>query len=143
MAHIWNMTQAILRKASVSIEHCLLALCFVLVFAVPLLLVDVLYTGSAPILTMIPALCVTCGILYVLLLAATISEQCTRVPALVNALSFGEGTEAARQQTVDYISSSAAGFYVFGMRLTTAMVLKFMYIWCIVVLGMVTRIRAA
>lgn len=75
-----------------------------------------------------------------LLLAATISEQCTRVPALVNAISFGEGTEIARGQTVDYISNSAAGFYVFGTRLTLAMVVKYMYFWCIVVVGLITRL---
>lgn len=28
VAHIWNMTQAILRKASLSVEHCLLGLCW-------------------------------------------------------------------------------------------------------------------
>jgi len=115
VAHIWNMTQAILRKASVSVEHCLLVLCLIVVSTVPLLLVDVgvLRTYSAPTPAIVPALGITCGILYVLLLAATISEQCTSVPALVNAISFGEGMEIARQRTVDYISSSAAGFYVF------------------------------
>lgn len=142
VAHVWNLTQAVLRKASVSVENGLLVLCIILATMVPLLLIDGIMGGGAspPLPTLLPGILVTCGIIYMLLLAATISEQCTRVPALVNAISFGEGTEIARGQTVDYISNSAAGFYVFGTRLTLAMVVKYMYFWCIVVVGLITRL---
>jgi len=141
VAHIWNMTQAVLRKASISVEHCLLVLCMILAMMVPLTLIDGAFGArSAPLPTLLPGILIICGILYVFLLAAAISEQCTRVPALINAICFGEGTEVARQQTVDYIRSSAAGFYVFGMRLTLVMVVKFMYLWCIVVVSMMTRL---
>jgi len=141
VSRVWNLTQAVLRKASISVEKSLLVLCVVLAFIVPLLLVDVgiLGTRSAPIPRLLPGLMVTIGVLYVLMLAGTISEQCARVPALINAISFGEGMERARQDTVDYITSSAAGFYVFGMRLTTGVIVKFMYFWCIVVVGLLTR----
>lgn len=54
------------------------------------------------------------------------SEKSACVPALINAVSFGPGTELERQQTVDFVTSSAAGFYIFDMRLTTARVAKFM-----------------
>lgn len=66
-----------------------------------------------------------------------------RVPAFVNAVSFGPGTERARQHTVDYIASSAAGFYVLDTRLTTAMVVKMTYIWCIVVVAAFTRLAGS
>lgn len=89
-----------------------------------------------------PRFCVTCGILYSLLLAAMVSEKSSRVPALINAVSFGPGTERTRQETVDYVTSSAAGFYVFDMRLTTARVVKLMYIWCLVVMGVLTRLAS-
>lgn len=58
------------------------------------------------------------------------------MPSLVNSLGFGAGIDHVRQQTVDYITSSAAGFYVFGIRLTTALVLKIIYIWCVLVIGL-------
>jgi len=64
-------------------------------------------------------------------------------PALINAMAFGEGTEALRQQTVDYIRSSDAGFYIFGARLTSTMILKFMYIWCIAIIGILKRLGLA
>lgn len=44
------------------------------------------------------------------------------------------------QDTVNYITSSAAGFYVFGMRLTTGMIVKFLYVWCIIMVGLLTRL---
>lgn len=57
----------------------------------------------------------------------------------MNAISFGEGTERARLRTVDYIKSSEAGFYILGQRLTTAAVVKVMYISCVIVFGMLTK----
>jgi len=144
VAHIWNLTQAVLRKASTAVESSLLVLCLVLAISVPLFLVDVsgLAGASAPIPSLLPGLLVTCGSLYLLFLAAAVSEQCAQVPALINAISFGDGMELERQQTVLYITSSAAGFYVFGTRLTFAMVVKLVYVWCIVVVGSLSRVLA-
>lgn len=142
VSYVWNLTQAVLRKASVSIEMCLLTLCIIVAITVPLLLFDVGVLGSrqAPIPTVLPGLFVTCGVLYVLLLAAMITEKCSRVPSLINAVDFGPGTERARQHTVDYVTGSAAGFYVFGMRLTTAMAVKLMYVWCIVAVSLLAKL---
>lgn len=141
VAHVWNLTQAVLRMASSCIDGPLVVLCIVLAASVPLTLLDmgILGANSAPVSILLPGLIITCGVLYALLLASTISEKCARVPALVNAISFGAETYRARQHTVDYITSSAAGFYVFGMRLTTSTVAKFMYIWCIIAVGLLTR----
>lgn len=77
-----------------------------------------------------------------LLLASMISDKCGRIPSLVNAISFGEGTERERQHIVEYITNSAAGFYVFGMRLVTSAVAKFVYVWCLVVMGLFTRMSS-
>lgn len=142
VAHCWNMTQATLRKASSAVQNCFFALFVVLAFTVPCLLADGLLGSSGDgqsAEALIPGLLVTAGILYALVLAAMISEKCTRVPALINAISFGDGTDRVRQFTVDYITSSAAGFYVFGMRLTSAMVAKLIYGWCIVAFGLLSR----
>lgn len=141
VGHVWNLTQAVLRKVSADVESSLLMLCLILAFSVPLLAIDMALLGmrSRDVPTLLPGFCVTCGILYSLLLAAMVSEKSARVPELINAVSFGPGTDLARQQTVDYATSSAAGFYVFDMRLTMARVIKFMYVWCIVVIGVLTR----
>lgn len=104
---------------------------------------QVLGNQVAPLPALLPGSFLTCGVLYVLLLAAMISEKCARVPSLINAINFGDGTERARQHTVDYITSSGAGFFVFGVRLTTAMVAKFVYIWCIVAVGLLTKFASA
>lgn len=142
VAHLWNLTQAVLRKASTSVETCVLALCAVMAFTVPMLLMDVSLWGAriASNPSFVAGLLIVCGILYVLVVAATISEKCARVPSLVNAVSFGSGTDRARQRTVDYITSSAAGFYIFGLRLTMGMVLKLMYVWCIVAFYVMPRV---
>lgn len=84
-------------------------------------------------------LLVFCAIAYMLFLAAAISDKCSRVPALVNAVAFGEEMGIERQRAVDYIASSAAGFYVLGMRLTTAVVVKLVYVCVVVVAGLVTK----
>jgi len=141
----WNLTQAVLRKASESVENCLLALCIVVAFTIPMLLVDVAILGkpSASVTGALPAFLVTCGVLHVLYLASMISEKCACVPPLVNAISFGAGSDRERQRTVEYIKNSAAGFYVFNLRLTMSTVLKLMYVWCFVAMGQFSRLDSS
>jgi len=141
VAHVWNLTQAVHRKASVDVEPCLLALCGILALSIPLLVVDIALVGTRSA-HLLPGLFASCGIIYALLAVAAVSEKCARVPALINAIPFGAGTERTRQHTVEYIASSAAGFYVLDTRLTTSMVVKMMYICCIVVLGALTRLAS-
>lgn len=145
VAHVWNLTQAVLRKASTDLEACLLMMCMILAFSVPMFAADVAVLGvrGEDLPAFIPGLLTTCGSIYALMLAATVSEKCARVPALINAISFGPGTERARQHTVEYIKRSDAGFYVFDTRLTTTMVIKFMYAWCIVVVGLLTQLASS
>lgn len=126
VAHVWNLTQAVHRKASANVEPCLLALCGILALSIPFVVVDIALAG-APSVHLLPGFLISCGDIYTLLVTATVSEKCARVPALINAISFGAGTERRRQHTVEYISSSAAGFYVLDTRLTTSMVVKMMY----------------
>lgn len=145
VAHSWNVAQSVLRRVSDSIETCLLTLGVVLTAVVSCLVVDIVVVGISNELlpAVILGMLISSSILYLFLLSASISEKCARVPSLVNSIDFGSGTERERQRVVDYIASSAAGFYVFGMRLTTGMVLKFMYVCCMVVLGTLTRLAAA
>mmetsp|Transcript_46910 Transcript_46910/g.135145 ORF Transcript_46910/g.135145 Transcript_46910/m.135145 type:complete len:326 (+) Transcript_46910:3-980(+) len=78
IAHSWNVTQAVIRKAAFLVEHYLVVLCFVELLTVPLLLIDSGFFGThqAPMTTMLPGFFVSLAILYVFLLAAKISEQC-------------------------------------------------------------------
>jgi len=148
ISHVWNLTQAVVRRCSEGIEHCFLSLILVVSVSLPLTLVGIVWSqhvvgidsGYQAIVAGLPSFFVACGILYVVVSAAKVSEKCGRVPALINAISFGPGTERPRQHVVDYITSSAAGFYVYGMRVTTAMVCKFAYGWTVVGIGVCTRI---
>jgi len=139
LADVWNLTQAVHRKASVDVETSLLALCALLALSVPLLIVDMALIGARGS-HLLPVLFMSCGIIYSLLAAAMVSEKCGRIPAFINAISFGDGTDRLRQHTVDYIASSAAGFYVLDTRLTMSMAVKMTYVWCMVVVGAFTQL---
>lgn len=89
--------------------------------------------------SLLPGFFVSCGIIYALLVAATVSEKCGRVPAFINAFPFGPGTDRQRQHIVEYIAYSGAGFYILDTRLTTSIVAKMTYVWCIVVVGAWTK----
>lgn len=141
VSHVWNLTQAVLRKVSDSVETCFLTLCIVVMLVAPLLVVDVVLLGiqRSQMLLALPGWLVACAVAYMLFLAAGISEKCTRVPALVNAISCEETVGIERQKTVDYITSSAAGFYILDTRLTTGVVVKLTYTCCVLVVGLLTR----
>eukprot|EP00429_Kryptoperidinium_foliaceum_P029627 CAMPEP_0176152100 /NCGR_PEP_ID=MMETSP0120_2-20121206/77682_1 /TAXON_ID=160619 /ORGANISM="Kryptoperidinium foliaceum, Strain CCMP 1326" /LENGTH=709 /DNA_ID=CAMNT_0017489097 /DNA_START=6 /DNA_END=2136 /DNA_ORIENTATION=- len=139
----WNIVQAVLLKVSLSIEWSFLSMLFAIGFTMPLLLVDLFSLGNslfivAPVLPsfLLMAMLVRVGVFV----AAGISDKCARVPALVNSLCFGTGTESRRQMLVEYILRSDAGFYVRDFRLTTGMSLKFLYTWCVVAIGFATNL---
>lgn len=135
VAHAWNVTQVVLRKASMDIERCLLALIATIVVMGPLLIADAALLG-ARVLHLIPGLVLSCGVVYALLVAATVAQKCARVPAFVNTIAFGPGTEHTRQRAVDYVASSAAGLYILDTRLTALFVARLMCAWCIVGAGL-------
>lgn len=45
ISHVWNTTQAVLRKVSADVEKCLVVLCLVLAVLVPLIAVDLAILG--------------------------------------------------------------------------------------------------
>jgi len=141
VAELWNVTQAVLRKASSSIEQCMLALGIAVACVVPLVLVDIVLDPNGTSGPLAPSI-VALGVVHMAMTAAMITDKCLRVPALVNAVSFGPGTDLQRQQVVDYVVSSSAGFYIFSTRLTTVTILKFAYGWSVVAVGIVTKVVA-
>jgi len=142
VTHQWNLLQAVVRKSSGTIERCFVALMVTAVVMIPALIADlfVLTLDRAAVLNLLPGTVVTVGIFRMIFLAAAVTDKCIRVPALVNALHFGPGTDRMKQHIVEYIVNSAAGFYVCDVRMTTEMTLKFMYTWSIVVFGISTTV---
>merc|ERR1712032_1152460 len=127
---------AVLRKSCSAIEHCFFTLQTVALSALLLDIADIALArpGSDPgevLPALLPGSIITLGLTRVFLCAAGVTDKCARVPALVNSLSFGNDLDHDRQYVVEYIIHSAAGFYVFEVRLTSAMVLKFCYLSCV------------
>ena len=61
---------------------------------------------------------------YVLCMAASITDRCTSVQLLMNSIQFGIEMDTECLYVVQYFTYSAAGLYVFGVRVTTGKALK-------------------
>lgn len=138
----WNILQALLRKASITIELCFVALQAGAAFALPLLIADFWTLGSQAqaVPALIPGGILSLGVLRMFFLAASITDKCLRIPSLINSLSFGPGTARVKQHTVEYIVNSAAGFYVCDIRFTTATAFHFVYGWSVVAFAIGTKV---
>lgn len=138
----WNTLQAVLRKASSSVERCFFNLQATASFAVLLCVADVVRDarsepeGALFLTRLVPVMLVACSVVSIFFRAAAVTDKCARVPSLVN--SFGHDMDTGRQYVVEYIINSAAGFYVFEVRLTQAMALKFTYLCGVILLGLAT-----
>jgi len=140
-AHNWNVLQALLRKASTAIQLGLLAFLAVAAFAIPAFMLDYMLLGPcfATLRLQLPHILVVLGVLRTFIMASAVTGKCTRVPPLINSLDFGPATDKDSRNLVEYIQNSAAGFYIFDVCLTTGMVVKFIYVWAVVVFGVVSR----
>lgn len=137
----WNVLQALLRKSSDSIQHCFFLLQLVVPMVFLLAVTDAMVGGQgipgfsdeteAMSVAQVPAVLMTVSVLRILFCAASITDKCTHVPAIINSLSFGGSSEeidVERQYVVTYIQNSLAGFYVFEVRLTTKMAVTYSYL---------------
>jgi len=93
----------------------------------------------------IPGVCIACWILRMAFMAAAVTEKCVRLPSLVNSLNFVQdqmqnSSFSTKHYLIEYIIHSAAGFYVFDVRLTTSMALKAAHLGCVVAFGLATKI---
>jgi len=138
----WNVLQAILRKASATLEHCFFVLQATMFAVVLFGGVDMLMGISSEqmyIPDLLPAVLVCIGILRVFR-ASTVTSRCTHVPSLLNSLSFGADIDMERQYVVEYIINSAAGFHVYDVRLTCSLAFKLMYMLAAVAFGFATSV---
>jgi len=141
----WNILQAVMLKTSSSVEWSFIPMLLAIAFAVPLLMADFLTLGAdwGALPPIVPGALIMLLFVRAFLVAASITDKCARVPALVNSLCFGPGMEHRRYLLVNFIGSSGAGFYVCEIRLTMAVAMKFMYMWSIVACGLATNLLAS
>jgi hypothetical protein len=151
----WNVLQAVLRKGSTAFELSILVLQATVITALLLCIFGVAREEQPP-LALIPVGLISAHVMAALLCAASVTDKCARVPPLIN--SVGDDSEEcdeellpdqaiehsnlqlSRQYAVQYIINSAAGFYVFDVRLTSAMVVKVMYVSGALVFALVTNV---
>jgi len=146
--HEWNLLQAVLRKVSgaaergfVAMQGTAVALVTVVILAArgqlrgePVWAGDVAGQSSVALLV--------AGAMLTFFRAAEVSERCMRMPSVINSLNFGECVDAQRHYLVEFINYSAAGFYVWEVRLTTAIALKLTYFCCIVTVAGLSQLSA-
>jgi len=145
--HEWDVLHAAIFKTSGWAERCLFALQVVAVTAVLLGVADVLLSDkeeSGEVLqALIPGALILLGVVRLGVCAAVVTAKCDQAPSILNSLSLGPGTNRAKQRVVQHILNSSAGFYVFGVRLTTGIVLRFLYFGGVVIFTLLTRILAS
>lgn len=141
-AREWNVLQAVLRQACAAVERCFFIVQATLVSMILLSIADMIVSGSGALnmLALLPAGVVMLGITRIPFNAASVTDKCARVPPLVNSLSFGQDFDHERQYVVEYIIHSVAGFYVFEVRLTSSMALKFLYVSCVCAFAVATKV---
>lgn len=136
----WRVLQAALIRASCSMEWSFIVMLCVVSCAVPLLCADLVSLGGrwAAVPSVLPGALIVLTISRAFFAAASITEKCARVPALVNSFDFGPGMEMSREHLAESIRRSDLGFVVCHLRLTWSMALKFAYVWAVVALGIAT-----
>jgi len=139
----WNMLQALLRKVSRALKWGFLAL-QTTALAIALFSVSgLLLHSSADALSHLSNMVLPLSVGLIIFKAAEVTERCSRVPSLINSLSIdSDDIDKDRHYLVEYVTYSAAGFYVGEVRLTAAMALKLTYISGVAALGVLTKITA-
>jgi hypothetical protein len=136
----WNVLQAVIRMACGSIQYCFFALQTMTLVAALLMVVDAMNYTKEDVVVLLPGALVILAVTRVFFCAGGVTDKCARVPSLVNSLSFGTVLDYDRLYVVDYISHSQAGFYIFQVRVNSAVVLKVFYFSCVVALTVATRV---
>jgi len=136
----WNLLQAVLRRASSTLEcsfFCIIASCF------GALLISVVDVGNGRnsngierLLPCLPGGLLIACVAHAFLHAAAVTDRCTRVPPLVNSFSV---LPEERQRIVEYVVNSGAGFHMFDCRLSMALALKCAHFMGVVAFGLTTQ----
>eukprot|EP00928_Gymnodinium_smaydae_P015988 TRINITY_DN15957_c0_g3_i1.p1 TRINITY_DN15957_c0_g3~~TRINITY_DN15957_c0_g3_i1.p1 ORF type:complete len:1385 (+),score=240.83 TRINITY_DN15957_c0_g3_i1:97-4251(+) len=147
----WSVLQAMLRRGADALDSCFLVLNTFVLLAFLFMMLDGLVKMKVDESSLYWQGCVALDrswaflpvmlVLYSVFMAASVSEKCSRVPALVNSWSLeADGhLDHGTQLLVRYIHNSEAGFYVKGVRLTASMALKLSYLLGVVMLTLITQ----
>lgn len=139
----WNVLQAVLRKACGAIQYTFFAL-QTTAFATVLLIATDASTLRMRHEFLVPSALVAVGLARIFVRAAAVTDKCARVPIFLNALTVVKSQEidSAKMYVVDHIEHSQAGFYIFEVRLTSSMALRFFYFSCVAAYFMATKVIA-
>ena len=74
--------------------------------------------------------------------AATLTDKCDRVPSIFAFLPTGIELDINRYHLVQHIINSQPGFYCLGVRLSSAVVLKLVYLTCVLTIAIGTNVRS-
>lgn len=120
----WNVLQATVRTASSAVERCFSVLLSTMVLLALVTVFDlrslrgVEWAVSASGLLLL-------GMGQILFRAAEVTDSCVRVSQLVNATALTDDPlDEERMYLVEYIQASAAGFYIFNVRLDAGLGIK-------------------
>lgn len=136
----WNVQQALVRKACISIEHSVAVLILVVMSVTPITLLQASVQGFSP--SIFHRLLLVAMVALILARGASVTDMCNRVPALVNAIAVENHQimDKDRQYAVQYISSSRAGFFAFETLVGTDTVLKLAYVSCLLLVNIVAAV---
>mmetsp|Transcript_9358 Transcript_9358/g.26952 ORF Transcript_9358/g.26952 Transcript_9358/m.26952 type:complete len:900 (+) Transcript_9358:67-2766(+) len=152
----WNVLQAMLRRAAHILEGGFLAASTGVLGAVVLTSMEIIRRFGASDSSSLrlgwhnESVCMSLWagwlgppvllVFFVVFRAAAVTEQCCRVPSLVNSWMFPERfMDREKRCIVDYIARSAAGFYVRGVRLTGTSALKLAYLFGVLMFSLLTQ----
>jgi len=149
----WNLVQAILRRVATALDTCFLAtqamaqVAFV-VSATYTVMADRLHNTSQMVdysqdchighraVALLPSVLLAFGAWTLFFFGAAVTEKCSRVPAMINTMTFDD---CQRQSMVQYVMNSAAGLYIKEVRLTASVVMKLSYVTGLWVLAVLTE----
>jgi len=83
--------------------------------------------GRTPIAELVSLALLLALVATAFIRAAAVTDTCAKLPPFINALVSDTKMDLQCQYVVRYIQDSAAGFYIYDVQLTTALVLKAMY----------------
>lgn len=124
----WNVLQATVRTASGAVERCFAVLLSALVLQALAMVFDLRSLDGAYWALSAPGILIL-GLSQILLRASAVTDTCVRVPQLINATNSEseEPLDSERMFLVDYITASAAGFYVFNVRFGAGIGIKVLH----------------
>lgn len=137
----WFLLHCTIRTACASVQLCLFvlqltAMILALSCATSFYFMQMKFENFAMVELVPEGLC-TVVLLHLAMRAAFVSDLCRRVPMLVN--SSSPRFDLNRMYLVEYIVHCETGFYIFEVRLTSAMLSKSFYVACAATVSMLTQ----